>query len=460
MNDLPEDLNLWPADPYELLGIEHHTDERSVRRAYLRLVRRFKPDFYPEHFQRVREAHDMVLQYLEYQRFTDDHTEFDPREYETGISRPIEPMPTARTPAAHDIAWQVALEGREQEAYSLLVRFYQQREAPQEACLRLYWLLKSQPELDAKVTPCHWLVAGLKETRLCGPLRDLYDRELATNPGEAVTAHATELVTLEAEPGPLYDFLEVRWRACGKLGRWSDITRDLQSIKPLLAYQHEATWVRLLLLAAGHLAWCDQEALQDFLHLRQAISQAVHLHHELSAELDRFDLLLEIRTRFASLRSAKQVPQIFTELVQRSWVESYAEYQELLDSVVLWLAANPTRGLNDLDQLEKHNHAAAMHLVQVIRFYPGLHQDYDGRALKRVSTTAARFFHSLQNANYRLVRSQILEFCLNEVLDPVWLAQAGDELLGKAHRGSTWSESITNDLGLCGVYHACRAVRG
>jgi len=59
--NLPDDVSLWPTNPYELLGVSPHNDARVARRAYLGLVRRFKPEHAPEQFKRIREAYDEAI---------------------------------------------------------------------------------------------------------------------------------------------------------------------------------------------------------------------------------------------------------------------------------------------------------------------------------------------------------------------------------------------------------------
>ncbi len=47
-------------DPFEVLGIEHSSDEAAIRRRYLELVRQFPPDRDPERFAAVREAYEKL----------------------------------------------------------------------------------------------------------------------------------------------------------------------------------------------------------------------------------------------------------------------------------------------------------------------------------------------------------------------------------------------------------------
>src|SRR5262245_59150077 len=65
MNDthLPDDLSRWPSDPYTILGVERGVAPRDLRRAYVTLIRVFKPERHPEHFRRIREAFDYVQRF-------------------------------------------------------------------------------------------------------------------------------------------------------------------------------------------------------------------------------------------------------------------------------------------------------------------------------------------------------------------------------------------------------------
>jgi len=63
-HSLPDDLQRWPRDPFGLLGLDRDADFRQARRAYVQLIRRFKPDQFPEHFQRIRAAFEIVQRHI------------------------------------------------------------------------------------------------------------------------------------------------------------------------------------------------------------------------------------------------------------------------------------------------------------------------------------------------------------------------------------------------------------
>ena len=64
MTGLPEDPSRWPNDPFELLNLERSVDARTAKRAYFKLIRRFKPDRFPVEFQKIREAYESVQGWL------------------------------------------------------------------------------------------------------------------------------------------------------------------------------------------------------------------------------------------------------------------------------------------------------------------------------------------------------------------------------------------------------------
>lgn len=55
---LPPDLERWPRDPFGLLGVKMGSDLKTVKRAYQRLIRVYRPEHYPVEFRRIREAYE------------------------------------------------------------------------------------------------------------------------------------------------------------------------------------------------------------------------------------------------------------------------------------------------------------------------------------------------------------------------------------------------------------------
>jgi curved DNA-binding protein CbpA len=47
-------------DPYAVLGLPPDSDDETIRRRYLQLVREFSPEHHPEKFAAVRQAYDSL----------------------------------------------------------------------------------------------------------------------------------------------------------------------------------------------------------------------------------------------------------------------------------------------------------------------------------------------------------------------------------------------------------------
>jgi curved DNA-binding protein CbpA len=69
------------ADPYQVLGVSPESDDESIRRRYLELVRQFGPEHHPEKFASIREAYEAVR---------DQHTRIRHRLFEAGTKDTID----------------------------------------------------------------------------------------------------------------------------------------------------------------------------------------------------------------------------------------------------------------------------------------------------------------------------------------------------------------------------------
>jgi curved DNA-binding protein CbpA len=48
------------TDPYEVLGLPPDSDDETIRRRYLELVRQYSPEHHPERFAAVRSAYESL----------------------------------------------------------------------------------------------------------------------------------------------------------------------------------------------------------------------------------------------------------------------------------------------------------------------------------------------------------------------------------------------------------------
>ena len=293
---LPDDSSRWPENPFELLGVPPGVNERDLRRAYVRLIRIYKPEQFPEHFRRIREAYEAVRSYAKF------HTAFEtPADSPTlsAESQPVgEPVPATpeagnfNTPVAErprpqslrrsleeelDEAWNWAIEGDEAQAYARLLDLQNRYPERWETCLRLYCLLGAAPDLDTRRTPCDFLAQALRQTGGSGPCHELYHREIEDNPGEALTERFAEVLNTTTQPGLLATFVQWRWSAAVRQKRFEVIGDDLPGLRMRLAVDQEELWLRLLAFAADQLAWVS--APTNSVGLPECLDEAAQHKH-------------------------------------------------------------------------------------------------------------------------------------------------------------------------------------
>jgi hypothetical protein len=439
--DLPEDLARWPRDAYQLLGVPRDVAPRELRRAYTRLIRTYKPEQYPDHFRRIREAYEFVLFAVgNGARFLDEPSA-PPETEEIKLARPSYTFDGALREA-----WDRACAGDEAGAYGQLRQLHESHPGQEDACLRLYWLLALQPELDAVRVPCDWLVAGLRGSGLSGPLRELYRRELAARPEEALEDRCTSLLTCPGPPALVMDLLAWRWRAAGKLGRLASIVApDVERLYERLTVDDDDLRLRLLLQALDRLAWSEERAADELVGTYyQRIEQMVHLHQHYQYDLEQLDYLLELAAAWEDAKKDTSVAPEFLELIPLSWSSPLSEYRPLFMNFLEDITLAPRDYLDRFDRIRES--------------YPSLLMQF-GRMLGQLSYTvvvppetrppevlANGVFELLDlgaSESYPWLRPRLLSYCMWESLSPEWVAQTVAE-----YPGAPFAREIHEDWSL------------
>jgi hypothetical protein len=436
---LPDDLRKWPTDPYQLLGVGPDVSTRELKRAYTALIRRFKPEQFPEQFRRTRDAYENILRFLQFQqKFSwpmppgpgpESIPETGGRaaqssENDTPAPLPPERLAEERLPESVDrhemqVLWDRACDGDCAGAYGRLVELHQESPLPrEEVLLRLYWLRVAAPELDPERPQCEWLAAGLRGNGLRGPYWELYRREIDKDPSEALSDRFGSLLRVPASPHTLADFLEWRWQAAGRLKSWPVITADLDAFRPRLAADDEEIWCRLLLFAVDQLAWRRDHSIGNALEqcLRE-ISELGHVHERLGDALFRLDILLELVDAWKDLLGDPEVPRPLLELVPRTWTRSFAEVQRAMRNYLDSLAGHPRDALETFDTLKRKAPAVLAQLGRTIEFLhlnPAIYAD--PQLLPQWTALAQGFLEQLDLCDYGTFRAHVLDFCLAEAI--------------------------------------------
>jgi hypothetical protein len=473
---LPDDISRWPDSPFELLGVRPGVSERDLRRAYTRLIRVYKPEQYPEHFRRIREAYETARQYAPFFAAREEPADAPapdadsppaaapvPAAPEAGddaatpvVDRPV-PVPRPRSLAEQlDEAWDWAVDGGEARAYARLLELHDRHPERAEICPRLYCLLSVAPELDTRRTACDFLVQGLRQAGGSGPCHELYRRELEADPGEALTGRFAELLAAVSQPGLLATFVGWRWSAAGRLKRFEVIGDDLPGLRARLAVDQEELWLRLLAAAADQLAWADatptnSTGLAECLH---EAGQYEHLQLRCTEVFDRLENLERVATGWHAVRKYGNVPADLLEVLSRFWTRPFAEVRPSVAALLAAVAAAPVDWLDHLDRVKKESPPVLSLFGQVLTSYQESREaDADGRNPEELALLARRFLEEYGRLYYQTLRPRLLMFCLREFLDPDVLARVALDRTVVVPEALL--HELVNDWPLRHVYRAC-----
>ncbi|MEK6235229.1 MAG: J domain-containing protein, partial [Planctomycetales bacterium] len=425
---LPDDPRDWPANPYELLGISPDADRKTARRAYVRLIRVYKPDHFPVEFQILREAFESIEARIS--RFADrvldqpepsrkPSTRPDPSREPSAESdgRESRPSPQPKPPDVQQIWNGVRDGGNLEEGYSRLFELTN-RDPSEDVYLALYWLLKTDSRLDPERCPCDWLAAGLQ--RSSGDrLGELYRRELGANPSEVEEPRCAALLARASGSNP-WRLIQARFQAADELSNWKIITQDLEILRGLQRDIPEETWGRILIAAVEHLAWhIDEDAKAAHDRCLAELNELTHLHGEIHNELIRLDFLAEVVAGWKMFSFAGS-PALWS-LVRYSWNAPPAKTRQRLIPILRQLVASPTEMLKVLEGVVKSGPALAAYLGDT--FAAAAEDDWREQREHADAPIASALTRLLEgyviHPEYRNFRSKLLAFCASNHIHPI-----------------------------------------
>ncbi len=281
--ELPEDTRVWPTDPFQLLNVARGADQRTIKTAYTRLIRRFKPEYFPVQFRMLREAYDAISK----PATTADWQWSD-------IQRIVAPTPPESSLASVQAesvnsqleeAWVTAKRGDIVGAMDRLRSI--PSEGPHLATARLldYWLTKLQNPDPYDDAGARVLIANLHRWVGAEELLEIADGELRHHPSLA------ELIDLDAcsiharTYASFLRVLDLRWNSALRLGDLSIVRSDCKTLSQTYFDQRERRET-ILIRSIHYLIWSEdaedislatelQSELESISGLRYGVSQAL-----------------------------------------------------------------------------------------------------------------------------------------------------------------------------------------
>lgn len=445
-SELPEDLERWPQDDYVLLGINRDADERILKRAYARLIRKFKPEHHPQQFARIRAAYEAIQKRLAWiselrSPETDDPISIDdlnqllksPRETSPANSDPSSTPPSDGSPdqppqISHiqrrqlrlnfdeliETAWKAACDGDTSRGYRELRMLLEQQPGNEEICLRLYWLSYLYPELAADLVRTHWLVECLRQNNLRGRTWELYQHELKRNPGLVESAEHISLTEIGLTLGSRIDeFLAVSWKAAVEMNRWGLIAANLNVCRQKLIEDQRVLWARLLFRAVEFAAWSDNPIARHILQRsRQDLDELTELQLELQDEFQRHDMTWELANSHR-VESLRLISPDLAQLIRDLSFEPYETQRRRLRSILADWIHSPHAAVEMLDSLRRANPIAFHQLYSVIqRMDSEVPRNNDTGRHHQVNYQTRAFLEDRTSHKYARLRVELLDFCL------------------------------------------------
>jgi hypothetical protein len=351
--DLAEDMSNWPHDAFELLGVARGADDKTIRRAYNALIRRFKPEHFPEQFRRIREAFETCQLQSQWYRDeaepifrptvvaeeaptpeaepptpvidppapvisststsqTNDPESTAPRE--TNEKPKLTPAPK---PAPKPTPWQRAILGREEEAYKKLVEHHESHPKDVNTLLQLYWLLISRPQVDRHRLRHEWLGKALVASRLQAPAAVLYVRECEAAPNQALSGHYETILKTDADAETLVRIARARIIAAAKLDWNRTILEDMKLIRDRVMSQDSVQWLMLLGLVQDWQLFQSNATVESF--VEDEVAKLRDLELKYSSVFDRIDEVRNISHSASAQKFLRFFLKPLMNLARAAW---------------------------------------------------------------------------------------------------------------------------------------------
>jgi hypothetical protein len=386
------------------------------------LIRRFKPEQFPEHFRLIREAYETVKREVQFLGPAGAEAAGAAGPPAVVLSEPGSvPAPPADAPDVVQALWDKACNGQEEEAYGRLRTLYDANPHGSELPARLYALLLANPDLDPRRTPCDWLVQGARAEGPWGPCRQLYRREIDDHPEEALSNRFFSLLDTARGHG-IVELLHWRWEALARLDQREWIASDLKRVAPRLERAEEEAWVRLQLRAADYLAW---QGFTLFDNLCQTIDNHVHVHAALGEDLARLDMLRELSADWHELLRGPLAGVPLVKVLPLTWTSPFENRHRILLACRA-VADDPEAALDQLDGVQRLAPLVAAHLGQTLAWL--WYAPADPRDELEMLTAMTGFLQGIRlpesEPDYGLYRRHLLRLCVTECVAPEMVAHS------------------------------------
>ena len=435
-NKLPDDLSQWPDDNWELFGLDSNASYDELRKAYSKLIKLFRPETRPDHFQRIQRAFETLRDLIQ------SKENGNPNERQNADSENNEEIQSRRS--KRQKAFLSALYNQ----YIYKADWDGARKFLENAIEQAQSEEKTDEFSDLDELP--YLYMFWLQYALCPPDKDVFpDIIKYLIMGE--NAHQDEDMSLSiktlffflerkelSHKDSIYDYtmshldfpailllVNIRWLNLRFEEEFDDvdvILSDLETLKKRFKSQNPKAWIRINIEAIEHLLWVKspktQKAIGDCI---EEITQFPEYSDYYDEKLDSLDRLEE------TIESVKKIPDILPvninlihTILLMSGNTVFTRYRRLVLKFASELADDVLLAFMVFDYLNMY------HPLVTSRLFSPLQQMFLSRHEKNELTQEQidsivkkllQIWESHEH-NYNACRLPYLKFFLEETLDP------------------------------------------
>jgi len=407
---LPDKIEDWPVNIYDLFNIETNASERDLRRAYHRLIKIYRAEDHPEAFRKLTESYETSRQGIQYQQSIANQSSDDEAEEDW-----ISASPTIWNDADVDtqncsVIWEKAVEGDLSTSIDLIEKHCADHPADEESLLQLFWLKK----IHDGHPPFEVLETYLARSGLTGRAFQLYLNELDRIPEAATRPSCQKLMLAAANDPRLPELTRLVWFLHYHQKKLGLIEQDFDLLRDQLVYDHPDIWKQLVHQAAEFLALAG---LPKTNRLFQKVSDEVRLCESIpSAEWveSRWEM---VRAISCDAAVPGTVPQDLLSLICDSLLQEEWELRHRLELIVLPWLTTPAIGLATLGRLKNWSSMGVFlfhRLASLSRADDYLH--YAEGFQDQLRPSVIEFIRTVNIKKSEGLRVEVVRFCRQEDL--------------------------------------------
>lgn len=437
-NELPDDLSQWPENNWDLFNLDSQNSSlNDLRKAYSRLIKLFRPETHPEHFQRIQEAFEKLRDLIQSGKTSEQD---DREDSESEMDKEIQERRSKRQKEFLNELYNQYINNADWEGAKRFLESVIEPENPSEEKLKEISDLDEIPYLYM-----FWLLYTItppKEDRFLELIKYLIMGEKVHQGEDLTISIKTLIMFFEREQfsykNPAYDYamnnlgfpsiiflVNIRWlnlRFEDDVDNVDVILSDLKILKQRFMQEFPKEWVRINIEAVEFLLWTDNDKARKAIdECMESISQYSEFRDLFEDELDNLDRLEQM------IKSLNEIPYILPakvdlikSILYMSTCSAFTRVRRHVLKFVADLGDDVLRAFLFFDYLNEHHTMVIARLFEPMQMlYLSRHDksDLTNEQVKKIVNKILYIWKSY-NCNYSACRLALLKYFLEEQLDP------------------------------------------